>query len=103
MGNVTAVVALSRPEWVRRFAYWAMLCEHELDTLSAMGIAETQFDSACGLEPETAAEMYSGIRADLPARRRDDPGKGQSVGQDRRLSARNVRRDAGGSAEHAVR
>lgn len=47
-----------KEEWVRRFAYRAMLCEHDLDTRSAFMVAEGQFDFAYDLGPEEAAELY---------------------------------------------
>ncbi|MDO9356788.1 MAG: hypothetical protein Q7T55_24030 [Solirubrobacteraceae bacterium] len=49
----------SRPEWTRRFACRAMLVSPLLDTISAGMVAEAQFDEACDLEPEDAAEIYS--------------------------------------------
>lgn len=49
----------SRPEWTRRFAYRAMLVSPELDSVSAVMVAESQFDEASHLEPEDAAEIYS--------------------------------------------
>lgn len=48
----------AKEDWIRRFAYWAMLCEHELDTRSAFMVAESQFDDASDLRPEEAAELY---------------------------------------------
>jgi len=48
-----------RSEWTRRFAYRAMLVSPALDSISAAMIAEGQFDEACDLEPEDAAEIYS--------------------------------------------
>lgn len=50
----------SRPEWTRRFAYRAMLVSSALDSVSAVMVADAQFDEACDLEPEEAAEIYSG-------------------------------------------
>ena len=58
----------NRLEWVRRFAYRAMLCRHELDTLSAKMIAECEFDSSGDLEPEAAAEIYSTASHATPPR-----------------------------------
>lgn len=49
----------TRLEWVKRFAYRAMLCRHELDTLSAKLIAESAFDESADMEPEAAAEIYA--------------------------------------------
>ncbi len=49
----------SRPEWIRRFAYRAMLVSPALDSVSALMVAESQFDEAFDLEPEDAAEIYS--------------------------------------------
>jgi len=49
----------SRPEWTRRFAYRAMLVSPALDSVSAVMVADAQFDEACDLEPEEAAEIYS--------------------------------------------
>ena len=51
----------SRPEWTRRFAYRAMLVDSALDSVSAFMVAEAQFDDACDLEPEEAAEIF-GVR-----------------------------------------
>jgi hypothetical protein len=48
-----------RAEWVRRFAYRAMLVSPEIDTTSALMIADSQFDEACDLEPEDAAEIHT--------------------------------------------
>ena len=48
-----------RPEWTRRFAYRAMLVEPTLDSVSALMVAEGQFEDACDLEPEDAAEIYT--------------------------------------------
>jgi hypothetical protein len=50
----------TRTDWVKRFAYRAMLCRNELDTASAMLIADTQFDGQRGSEPEAAAERFVG-------------------------------------------
>lgn len=49
----------TRLEWVTRFAYRAMLCRRELDTLSARLIADSEFEASCDLEPEAAAEIYA--------------------------------------------
>ena len=49
----------SRSDWTRRFAYRAMLVVPELDSVSAAMVADTQFDEACDLQPEDAAEIYS--------------------------------------------
>ncbi|MBC8056701.1 MAG: hypothetical protein H7Y61_08990 [Rhizobiales bacterium] len=49
----------SRPEWTQRFAYRAMLVLPALDSVSAAMVADAQFDEACDLEPEDAAEIYS--------------------------------------------
>jgi len=54
----TAAETVPRPEWTRRFAYRAMLVLPALDTVSALMIAESQFDEACDLQPEEAAEIY---------------------------------------------
>ena len=54
----TAAETAPRPEWTRRFAYRAMLVLPALDTVSALMIAESQFDEACDLQPEEAAEIY---------------------------------------------
>jgi hypothetical protein len=56
----------ARAEWVRRFAYRAMLCRNEIDTTSAMAIADSQFDPMQGSDPETAAEGFLD-RASHPA------------------------------------
>ena len=54
-----AAPTCSRPEWTLRFAYRAMLVSPALDSISAAMVAESQFDEACDLEPEDAAEIYS--------------------------------------------
>ncbi|HKX41082.1 MAG TPA: hypothetical protein VJO99_07995 [Burkholderiaceae bacterium] len=48
-----------KAEWVRRFAYRAMLLQPAIDSISAGLIADSQFDEACDLEPEDAAEIYA--------------------------------------------
>ena len=48
-----------RAEWVRRFAYRAMLVSPEIGTMSALMIADSQFDEAFDLEPEDAAEIHT--------------------------------------------
>lgn len=48
-----------REEWIRRFAYRAMLIEPSLDTVSAKMMADSQFEDACDLEPEEAAEIHT--------------------------------------------
>jgi hypothetical protein len=48
-----------KTEWIRRFAYRAMLLEPSIDTVSAKLIADSQFEDACDLQPEDAAEIYS--------------------------------------------
>ena len=47
-----------REQWVQRFAYRAMLLQPTIDSMSAAMIAESQFEEACDLEPEAAAEIY---------------------------------------------
>jgi hypothetical protein len=47
-----------REEWVQRFAYRAMLLQPTIDSMSAAMIAESQFEEACDLEPEAAAEIF---------------------------------------------
>ena len=47
-----------KEEWVQRFAYRAMLLQPTIDSMSAAMIAESQFEEACDLEPEAAAEIY---------------------------------------------
>jgi len=47
-----------REEWVQRFAYRAMLLQPMIDSISAAMIAESQFEEACDLEPEAAAEIH---------------------------------------------
>ena len=47
-----------KEEWVQRFAYRAMLLQPTIDSMSAAMIAESQFEDACDLEPETAAEIH---------------------------------------------
>ncbi len=48
-----------KTEWIRRFAYRAMLLEPSIDTVSAKMIADSQFEDACALQPEDAAEIYA--------------------------------------------
>ena len=48
-----------KDEWVQRFAYRAMLLQPAIDSISAALIADSQFDEACDLEPEDAAEIYA--------------------------------------------
>ena len=57
---VTPVSA--KEDWVRRFAYRAMLCEPALDTDSAFMVAGAQFDDAADLAPEVAADIYAASR-----------------------------------------
>jgi len=47
-----------KEKWVQRFAYRAMLLQPMIDSISAAMIAESQFEEACDLEPEAAAEIY---------------------------------------------
>ncbi len=47
-----------KEQWVQRFAYRAMLLQPTIDSMSAAMIAESQFEAACDLEPEAAAEIY---------------------------------------------
>jgi hypothetical protein len=47
-----------KEQWVQRFAYRAMLLQPMIDSISAAMIAESQFEEACDLEPEAAAEIY---------------------------------------------
>jgi hypothetical protein len=47
-----------KEQWVQRFAYRAMLLQPTIDSMSAAMIAESQFEEACDLEPEAAAEIY---------------------------------------------
>lgn len=51
--------AHSQSDWVRRFAYRAMLLQPAMDTMSARWIAESQFDAAGDLDPEDAAEIFT--------------------------------------------
>ena len=51
--------SLPRAEWVRRFADRAMLTHPEIDSISALMIADSQFDEACDLQPEQAAEIHT--------------------------------------------
>jgi len=44
---------------VRRFAYRAMLVQPAMDSISAMMMADSEFDEACDLEPEVAAEIHA--------------------------------------------
>jgi len=55
----TTATTFARPEWTRRFAYRAMLMLPALDTVSALMVADSQFDEASDLQPEEAAEIYS--------------------------------------------
>ena len=48
-----------KAEWVRRFAYRAMLVQPAMDSISAMMMADSEFDEACDLEPEDAAEIHA--------------------------------------------
>ena len=48
-----------KAEWVRRFAYRAMLVQPAIDSISAVMMADSQFDEACDLEPEEAAEIHA--------------------------------------------
>ena len=48
-----------KAEWVRRFAYRAMLVQPAIDSMSAVMMADSQFDDACDLEPEAAAEIHA--------------------------------------------
>jgi len=70
MQNLLFTVDYTRTDWVKRFAYRAMLCRNELDTASAMLIADTQFDGLRGSEPEAAAERFVGRSSQPPARPR---------------------------------
>ena len=56
---LVAAPTCSRPDWIRRFAYRAMLVLPALDSVSAAMVADAQFDEACDLDPEDAAEIYS--------------------------------------------
>jgi hypothetical protein len=60
MKNNLFVDVYPRTEWVRRFAYRAMLCRNELDTASATVLADIQFDGMQGSDPEAAAEYFVG-------------------------------------------
>ncbi|MGK2900814.1 MAG: hypothetical protein ACSLE9_19360 [Burkholderiaceae bacterium] len=73
-----------RSEWIRRFAYRAMLCRNELDTTSALALADIQFDDMHGIDPEAAAEGFvnpapQGATVRSPARIGQVPVR-QSVG-----------------------
>ena len=48
-----------KAEWMRRFAYRAMLVQPAMDSISAMMMADSEFDEACDLEPEYAAEIHA--------------------------------------------
>jgi len=58
--DASSPIAPTHPkeEWVQRFAYRAMLLQPTIDSMSAAMIAESQFEEACDLEPEAAAEIY---------------------------------------------
>ena len=60
----------ARRDWVKRFAYRAMLCTNGLDTESAMLIAAIQYANSAATDPEAAAESYSGAPTVLTERRR---------------------------------
>ena len=60
MQNLLFNADCTRTDWVKRFAYRAMLCRNELDTASAILIADTQFDSLRDREPEAATERFVG-------------------------------------------
>ncbi len=47
-----------RTEWIRRFAYRAMLCRNDLDTSSALTIADIHFEGLHDVDPEAAAEAF---------------------------------------------
>ena len=70
MQNLLFTVDYTRTDWVKRFAYRAMLCRNDLDTASAMLIADTQFDGLRGSEPEAAAERFVGRPPQAPVRPR---------------------------------
>jgi len=53
-----------KAEWVRRFAYRAMLVQPAIDSISAVMMADSEFDEACDLEPEDAAEIHAAPPAD---------------------------------------
>jgi hypothetical protein len=53
----------SKAEWIQRFAYRAMLLEPAIDSISAGMIADSQYEEACDLEPEEAAEIYTAKRS----------------------------------------
>ena len=67
MQNIFFDADHTRTDWVKRFAYRAMLCRNELDTASAMLIADTQFDGLHGSDPEAAAERFVGQSSRPPA------------------------------------
>ena len=60
MKNLIFTVDYTRADWVKRFAYRAMLCRNEMDTESAMLLAVLQFDGLRGNNPEAAAECLVG-------------------------------------------
>jgi len=60
MQNPIFTVDYTRADWVKRFAYRAMLCRNELDTEAAMLLADRQFDGLRGNNPEAAAERCVG-------------------------------------------
>lgn len=60
----------ARRDWVKRFAYRAMLCINGLDTESAMLIAGIHYANSAATDPEEAAESYSGAPTVLTERRR---------------------------------
>ena len=64
MKNLPSTPPCARLEWVRRFAYRAMLCRNELDTTSALTIADSQFDGLRDSDPEAAAETFADSASD---------------------------------------
>ena len=64
-----AIIRPTHPkaEWVRRFAYRAMLVQPAIDSTSAMMMADSEFDEACDLEPEDAAEIHAAPPVDAGA------------------------------------
>lgn len=55
----TFVPSHPRPEWVKRFAVHAMRVQPSIDSVSALMIADGQFEDAADLEPEQAAEIFA--------------------------------------------
>ena len=76
MNDVATIAKYDRAEWVKRFAYRAMLCKNGLDTESAMLLAGVQYKLWSDQDPEHAAELYSGALSHSDRRRLLQPRRG---------------------------